>query len=179
MRRKFAHEWDEIIYLFRRILYWFHDVQDRKRALRYRKRFRALLEKAASAHEAIFGEECWSLLSELEGDLDAAIKYRENEIRLVRSFWKLLEKEPLSPDIEESVMKGYHPIDLSHRMILLAILYDDAGRRDDAVRALQESKKLCRERRIPFHGAEILKELTEDRRERVHRLEPYPTSRTA
>src|ERR1043166_6342025 len=58
-RHKFAHEWDEIKYLYYKLIYWFYGRKDRRRPLQYGGRWEELLRAVSASHEAIRGEECW------------------------------------------------------------------------------------------------------------------------
>jgi hypothetical protein len=155
VRRKFESDWDEIRYLYRKVLYWVYDQGDRRRAARFGNRLRRLLRRQVF-HNSIFAEECRSLIDEVNEKLDSAIQHRENEIRLIRKLWRSGKLNPLP----ESVLDKYKPADLSDRLDLLAILYDSAGRTDEAVGVLKESKALCKKYKIPFDGADMLAELT-------------------
>jgi hypothetical protein len=154
VRRKFAHDWDEVNYLRDKLLYWFYDRGDRRRALPYADRLAELLARISADHAAILGEECWSLVHEVNGDLAAAISARENEIRLIRRLWEVSENSPNRAD----VLDGYGPADLSDRLDLLAALYRNAGRLDDALAALRGSRQLCDTAGVPFDGADLLEE---------------------
>jgi tetratricopeptide (TPR) repeat protein len=153
-RRSFANAWDEIEYLYQKILYWFYPVRDRSKALRFCKRLGVLLRTVASNHEAVFGEECWSLLYEVEGDLPKAIKYRENEIKLIKHLWKISRGTPG----EDIVFQQYNASDLSDRLDLLAILYRDAGDLDRAISVLRESEQVCKDAAIRFDGKDLLRD---------------------
>src|SRR5262249_14883352 len=102
-RRRFRTEWDEIEYLYQKILYWFYPVRDRRKTLKYCDRMEALLKKVAANHETILGEECWSLVCEARGDLARAIAYRENEIRLIHRLHEISLETPTW----EVVSRGY------------------------------------------------------------------------
>src|SRR5262249_26052563 len=145
-RRKFKSEWDEITYLYHKILHWFYPLRDRSKALRFCKRLEVLLKKVASSHEAIFGEECWSLLYEVKGDLPKAITYRKSELKLIKKLWKISEKSPS----RDYVLQRYDYSDFSDRLELLAILYHDAGDLDRAIDVLEESKRFCEAHQIRF-----------------------------
>lgn len=153
-RRKFAHEWDEIRYLYHKLLYWLYERQDGRAARKFADRLDELLRRASPSHEAILGEECWSLIWEARGNLDRAIAFREHEIRLIHKLWRAAAHSP----VRDAVLKGYGPDDLSDRMDLLAILYRDAGRLDDALKTLRQSKRLCEEQGVPFDGEATLQE---------------------
>jgi tetratricopeptide (TPR) repeat protein len=158
-RRKFAHEWDEISYLYHKLLHWLYGRQNRRTSQKFADRLDELLRRASPDHEAILGEECWSLIWEARGDLDQAIAFRENEIRLIHKLWRASANSP----VRDAVLKGYGPDDLSDRMDLLANLYRDAGRLDDAIKTLRQSKRLCEEHGVPFDGEEMLQEFQEEK----------------
>ena len=153
-RRKFAHEWDEILYLYDKLLYWFYERKDRPRALRFCSRLARLLRKASPDHYAIRGEECWSLIWEARNNLGRAIEHRENEIRLIRRWLQLADGSPH----REWLLQQCGPEDLSDRLDLLAILYHDAGNLDRALHTLRQSEQLCKANGIPFDGGDILEE---------------------
>jgi tetratricopeptide (TPR) repeat protein len=153
-RRKFYHEWDEIDYLYMKILDWFYDKGNRQKALRYCDRLQALLEKASVEHEAIFGEECWSLICELRGDLVGAIAYREHEIELIKRLHRISVNTPG----QDVVWRAYDYSDLSDRYDLLAMLYHEAGNLAKAIQILKESRRLCQRHGIPFDGDDLLRD---------------------
>jgi hypothetical protein len=167
-RKEYEHGWPEITDLYHRILDAYYEHEDRRRAMRYVPRLEALLRKEAAAHEAIFGEECWSLASEVRGDLPAAIAYRRNEIRLVRRLWKTLPGSP--PDVRKLLLSRHGPGDLADRYDLLAILYHDAGQLRKAIKTLWQSRELCELHGIKFDGKDLLRDyLAEHRSTRVAR----------
>lgn len=153
-RRKFYDEWDEIDYLYMKILDWFYGKGDRRKALPYCARLQPLLEKASSDHEAILGEECWSLICEVRGDLVGAIAYREHEIELI----KRLHRSAVNSPSRDFVLRGYDYSDLSDRYDLLAMLYHDTGNIAKAIRILNESRRLCQRHNIPFEGRDLLRD---------------------
>jgi len=153
-RRKFANEWDEISYLYNKLLYWLYQRQDRAKARSYANRLEPLLRKATPDHEAILGEECWSLIHEAQGNLRKAIEHRENEIRLIRRLHDTAQNSPH----EERLLKDYGYDDLSDRLDLLATLYHESGDLDRAIRTLEESKRLCDAHGIQFDGQDLLEE---------------------
>jgi tetratricopeptide (TPR) repeat protein len=153
-RRKFYHEWDEIDYLYMKILHWWYDKEDRRKAMPFCDRLQALLEKTPDAHEAILGEECWSLICEVRGDLAGAIAYRQREIELMKQLLRISAKSPHRDFIRRN--RDYP--DLSDRLDLLAILYHDAGNLQKAIQVLKESRRLCRRHGIPFDGEDLLRD---------------------
>ena len=159
-RRKFANEWDEINYLYDKLLYWLYQREDAGKARPYAERLEQLLPRATPAHEAIFGEECWSLVYETKGDLPRAIRHREQEIRLIHRLHELSRKAPH----EAFVLKAYGDDALSDRLDLLATLYHDSGHLDKAIITLQESKQLCEAHGLKFDGEDILREYVAEKR---------------
>jgi hypothetical protein len=107
-RRKFLGEWDHILYLYDKVLYWFYERHCRARALHFCELLEHLLKLHAANHQAIKGEECWSLIFEIRGDLRNAIKHREREIRLIKRLQKIGKGTT-----------GYQPSDLADRLDLL------------------------------------------------------------
>ena len=153
-QRKFHGAWDEIGYLRIKILDWFYGRENRRKALPFCARLEALLERTPNAHEAILGEECWSLICEVRGDLAGAIAYREREIGLIKRLHRISVNTP-GRDI---VLREYDYSDWSDRLDLLAILYRDAGDLAKAIRVLKESRRLCRRHGIPFDGKNLLRD---------------------
>jgi tetratricopeptide (TPR) repeat protein len=146
-RRKFDGDWDQVLYCYYKILYWFYSRRNRSKAAMFCRSLEPVLKRVANKHEAIKGEECWSLLYEVRGDLEKAILYRTNEIRLIKKVQRIDPK-----------MKDYGPADLADRWILLAMLYKDSNKIREAIRALKEAKRICTEKRVKFGSADLLGE---------------------
>jgi hypothetical protein len=174
-RRAFANEWDEIDYLYHKLLYWLYDRRQPGRAGRFADRLDQLLRKAPGASESIRGAECASLIDEAWGDLAGAIKWREKEVRRIRRLLDISRGQP-----GEAWIRGHYDWgDLSDRLDLLAILYHDRGDLDRAIRTLEESKQLCRQHRIAFDGQDLLDDYREEKRAnfgRIIRREPQNRS---
>jgi hypothetical protein len=160
--RKLANDWDEIGDLYDQLLYSLYRQEDARQARQFADQLEQLLPKADPTHDAIFSEECWSLVFEAKGKLEKAITHREREIDLIRCLHKISRGKP----DEELVFSQYGYDDLSDRLNLLAILYHDAGDADKAIRTLEESKRLCADRGITFDGKEMLREYSEERANR-------------
>lgn len=160
-RRKFAGYWDEIGHLYDKLLYWLYQRENARRALPFAERLARLLSKADPQHEAVFGEECRSLLYEAKGNLSKAIEYRENEIRLIRRLHHIARNTPSEPGLD-----GYGYDDLSDRLDLLAVLYHNRGDLDKAIRTLQESKQLCEKHRVKFDAEDLLRDYLQEKYER-------------
>jgi tetratricopeptide (TPR) repeat protein len=159
-RRKFVSHWDEIGYLYDKLLYWLYEREDAGKARPYAERLERLLRKADPAHEAIFGEECRSLACESKGDFLRAIEHRENEIRLIRRLHEISRKPPW----DDLTLKDYGYDDLSDRLDLLATLYHDSGSLNKAIAMLRESKRLCETHGIKFDGNDILQAYLQEKR---------------
>lgn len=153
-QRKFHGAWDEIGYLRMKILDWFYGKGNRRKALPFCARLEALLEKTPEAHEAILGEECWSLIREVQGDLAGAIAHREREIELIKRLHRISVNTPG----RDFALRGYDYSDWSDRLDLLAILYHDAGNLQKAIQVLKESQRLCQRHGIPFDGKDLLRD---------------------
>jgi hypothetical protein len=159
-RRKFANEWDEIDYLRDKLFYWLYERGDRGRSRPYAERLKRLLPKADPGHDAILGEECWSLIHEAEGNLPEAIQSRENVVRLIRRLHEIARGRPY----EDFATQGYGHDGLSDQLDLLAMLYHDNGDLDKAISTLQESQRLCENHGLTFDGGDLLTEYLEEKR---------------
>jgi hypothetical protein len=158
-KRKFPAEWDEIGYLYDKLLYWLYQRADVGKARPFAERLERLLSRVASNHEAIFGEECWSLVYEAKRDYPKAIEHRENEIRLIRRLHNIAADAPH----KELVLRDYGYGDLSDRLDLLATLYHDSGDSGKALTILHESRQVCENSGIKFDGEELLQEYLEEK----------------
>lgn len=153
-RSRFANDWGEVDYLYHKLLYWLYERQSARKARPYAERLQRLLPKLDPNHEAILGEECWSLVYETKQNLPRAIEHRENEIRLMRRLHEI-SPQPINKSV---VLEGRGYEDLSDRLDLLAGLYHDNGDLDRAINALQESKQLCEQQCLEFDGGDMLDE---------------------
>jgi hypothetical protein len=156
-RRSFADVADEIGYVYQKLVHWLCETPESAKTRRYAKRIKRLLRRDTTGPRSIFREECWSLACEAEKDYPAAIRHRENEIRLIR---RLHEITPAADRHLVFIAYGYS--DLSDRLVILASLYDAIGDTDRAMKILREAKALCSKHGIPFDGQDILDELLSD-----------------
>jgi hypothetical protein len=153
-KRRFRTAWEQIEYLYHKMLYWFYDRADRRQAGPFAERLRTLLFKSDPTCEAILGASARALLAEFDGDLWTAIRSREREIELLR---RLIEaKAP------PAVKPG--PDDIADRLDLLASLYWEAGDLARAEETLLESQRHCARHGIVFDGQEMLDELRLERK---------------
>jgi hypothetical protein len=151
-------EWIELTYLYDKMLYWLYGRGDRCRAAEFRDRFEQLLDQVAPSHEAIFGEECWSILHELDGDYRRAIEHREREIGLIVKLREISKNTPS----EAYVLRAYGIENLCDRLELLSILHHASGHLDRAIVVLAESRRLAESAGIPFEGEELLHEYLDE-----------------
>lgn len=151
-RQKFDNNWDEIEYLYQKLLYWLYEREDAAKAAAFADRLEQLLSSFDPRHESILEEECWSLIYESKGDVAKAIEHRENEIRLMRRLHELAGDTACNSFALEGRGFGH----LSDRLDLLATLYHDRGDVDRALSLLRESKQLCEEHGIEFDAEDVL-----------------------
>ncbi len=150
----YANEFDALYLEFVR---QFYDKKDRARAKILALRLEKLLATSREFSESIKGEEVRSLIAELRGNLVEAIHSREAEIRKILELHALTINTPAW----EHVSRQYDFSDVSDRLDLLAILYDQQGELDRAIAVLMESQGYCESRKIRFDGQALLKELQE------------------
>jgi len=141
--------------------YWliigFYGYGNKSQALRHCQHLKPLLERAANRHESILGEECWSLVYEVEGELERAIDYREQEIRADRKA--LAQPRHRRLGISSSGITA--PSDWSDRLDLLAGLYHQRGDLGRAIETLQAIGGVMPESgAIEFDGQEMLERVS-------------------
>lgn len=159
-RPKSSNDWEEVEHLRQKLLYWLYGREDAGKAAPYADRLARLLPVVDAAHDALLGEECWSLIYETRSDIPKAIKYRESEIRLMRRLHDLCRDS--ANDSLALQDRGFG--DLSDRLDLLATLYHASGNLDRAIALLRESKRLCEEHGIEFDGDDLLDEYSTEKR---------------
>ena len=167
-------EWVEIQGLRQTIRDEFYERDNSQGCLDDCRRLEALLKQVARRHDNILGEECWALVSEVKGDLEKVILHRLNEIELIKRLRRKSAKTPARAD----VLRENGPADLSDRMDLLAGLNHDAGYLDLAIRALTDSRRLCRAHGLTFEGEDMLRDYRSERRTLSHSHEPSASGRS-
>ncbi len=150
---------DAIHALYDRLVTWLYERQDVRRSLPIANRLEPLLSRFHQKPENIFIEECRSLVCEAKGDLDNAIKHRDNEIRLIRRLHKISQ----GTESEAYALGQYDHADLSERLDILAMLYHGIGHLDKAIRTLLESRRLSASHGITFDGEALLQDYQEQR----------------
>jgi len=149
-----AHE-DDIEDLYIDFLRAFYEDHNRKLAREIAKRLEYTLRAHPQLDGSIRAEEIRSLLAELRGDFDEAIRSRESEIRKIFELHSL----SLNGPSRDFILQQYGFSDIGDRLDLLASLYADKGDIERAVRVLFESKHFCEAHRIPFDGQDLLNEI--------------------
>lgn len=147
--------------LYRDFLRFFYEKEDRKQALKVADRLEVAMLASPDLAASIRGEEIRSLIAEVRGDYATAARSREAEIR------KILELHSMALNTRnwDYVSRQFDFSDVSDRLDLLAILYDQNGETDRAIATLEESKLYCRSHNIPFDGQDVLDELVDGREE--------------
>jgi hypothetical protein len=150
----------ELDALYADLLHHYYEEVDEVRAERIGRKLEKALASRPDFAASIRGEEVRSLLAELRGDLDNAIRSREAEIR------KILELHTLTVNTPhwKYVARQYDFSDVSDRLDLLAILYNLHGDPQRAIAILKESQQFCAAHRIPFDGQDVLDEIERDER---------------
>ena len=137
----------------------FYEKDDRKGTEKIASRLEEVLAVSPDYSASIRGEEIRSLIAEFRGDFAEAARSREAEIR------KILELHALTANTDnwKFVSRQYDFSDVSDRLDLLAILYDNQGELDRAISTLWESRHYCESHRIPFDAQDFLEELEQAR----------------
>ncbi len=164
-RRNFVSDWDELSYLYDKIVFWFYGRQRRAYVHhRFCQNFERLLKKLCPDPSAIRGEECWALLHEVREEWERATEHRENEIRLIKKLQQAAERET-DETLRNALLQGYDISDLSDRMDLLSLAYRHMGEPDKAMEILCESRRLCDENGLEFDGQDILDDILSEKSE--------------
>ncbi|HEV7225954.1 MAG TPA: hypothetical protein VGN42_24830 [Pirellulales bacterium] len=159
-QRKPPPDADEIERLYLKLLRVFYEKPDRKQALAVAADLKTALAACPDFQDSIRAEEIRSLLAELHGDLAAAARCREAEIRKILE----LHSQAVNTASWGYVLRQYDFSDVGDRLDLLAALYDKQGDTDRATATLRESKQWCESHQVPFDGQDLLDELLEARR---------------
>jgi hypothetical protein len=152
---------EDVESLYHDLLRKFYEDADLAGAARVAKRLEQQLVSETEAARSIRGDEIRSLLAELRGDWDEAIRNREREIRRILALHTIQEHAT-----REYICDQYSYSDIADRLDLLANLFARRGDLDCAIETLIESREFCELHHIPFDGQELLDEFEQDRRER-------------
>lgn len=143
-----SNPWREIEDTYFDLLEVYYGKRQKTKAYPLALHLSRLLEEHDPNCEAMLGMAGRCLIAELDGDLEAAIRYRRMQITGVK---KLLDE--LDAAILDAIKMG--PADYSDELDLLAINYLDLGRHKEALETLAESETFCKEHGIPFDGKDI------------------------
>ncbi|EKN90451.1 hypothetical protein LEP1GSC034_2106 [Leptospira interrogans str. 2003000735] len=150
-RKNFTSIWDELDYLYCKILKWFYSsTPNYTKSKLFADRLGKLLNKIKPGPMAIRIEEYRSLVYEVKGDLAGAIRHRRREIKLLKRLLSLSEYPKLSSEL----VGDYS--DLVDRLILLSILYQNIGFSQKAINCLKEAKELSKRHRFHFPAGKLL-----------------------
>jgi hypothetical protein len=152
-----SHQDVETLYL--KLLKRYYEEGDREKAKPLADEIEALLAASPVEAHSIRGEEIRSIIADLRGNLAAAIQSREAEIRKILE----LQTRTLNTPHWSFISQHYGFSDVSDRLDLLAILYDQSGELDRAIATLQESKDYCALHSIEFDAQDLLTELLQSR----------------
>jgi hypothetical protein len=137
-----------------KLVFWLYDRENAARAKYFAEKLKATITESRPRHDAIFVEDCRSLIAEANGDLKAAIRHRENAVALIRKL-HAMSAGKLG---EDYVLSQYGHADLRDEMGLLAGLYLEAGRVKEAVAVMREAKDYCRKHNLEFEDDDLLSE---------------------
>ncbi|HUY91899.1 MAG TPA: hypothetical protein VMV10_24375 [Pirellulales bacterium] len=154
--RQPPHDADEIERLYVKLLRAFYEKPNRKSALAVAATLKSALAARPEFQDSIRAEEIRSLLAELHGDLAAAARCREAEIRKILELYS----QAVNTTSWEYVHRQYGFADVADRLDLLAALYDKQGDTERAIATLRESKHWCESHQVPFDGQDLLDELS-------------------
>jgi hypothetical protein len=144
--------------LYDRLLFWLYERPSIARSRKYAEQMAERLEDDVRQEGTIFLEECRALVCEALGNLRGAIKHRKNEVELIRKLHFMANHKSQKATIHRKY--GYS--DLRDRLTLLAVLFHDCGKLQEARNTLLEAKQLCRSRKIDFEDEDLLAEYTSE-----------------
>lgn len=132
---------------------------EQNKVYRFALHLQRLVEMLDPNCEVMYGLAARSLLAELDGDFDSAIRYRKMEIAGVKQIL-----ETSTPRALELMQMG--PDDYSDRLDLLALNYLDAKEYQAALAVLDESEAYCKQHNIPFDGEAVRADVKKAMRKR-------------
>lgn len=146
---------DDLEDLYLEFLQAFYEDEDHPRSLRLAGRLEVEMARRPDLSGSIRGDEIRSLISELNGDLESAVKDRQREIRKIFELHSLSWNSPSW----EYVLRQYDYRDISDRMDILAALYARMGDYKEAASLLHESRDFCMSHKIPFDAEDLLEDV--------------------
>ncbi len=154
-RRKFAHAWDEISYLYHKTLYWAYARNNYSKARVFVPRLLNLLEKDDPQCIALLGLTARALVFEIRDELEHAVVYRSKEIKTLEYLLKL----------GGAAAEGLDRSDVSDSMDLLASLYWNMGDLKKAQQTLEASRDYCKQHQLAFDAQDMLDDVLAERAE--------------
>ena len=88
-RRSFANAWDEIDYLYQKVLFWAYSRAQLRISRRFLPRLNRLLEREDPKATALLGLSARALAAEVDGRLTEAVDYRIREIKTLEYLLKM------------------------------------------------------------------------------------------
>ncbi len=140
--------------LYFQLLDAFYEQGDDKKSQEIARRFDQEFAARPDFAGSIRGDEVRSLVAELRGDLAAAIRSRQTEIR------KILELHSFAQGTRDwnYVFRRYNYEDIRDRLDILATLHEQSGDDREALQVLNESKAFCSLHNIVFDGEDMTEE---------------------
>jgi hypothetical protein len=135
--------------LYVKLLETFYDRFETLKAKSYALSLLRLVDELDPLSKTLPGTEYRALIAEVDDDIAAAIRYREELVDKIDDF---LKKRRL----EELAMK---PADYSDQLDLLACLYCQSNRLAEAEATVEKSASVCRSAGIPFDGEDVRKQI--------------------
>lgn len=129
-RRRFVHEWDEIVYLNRRMLLLILVRRNPRAARQLVAKLLGLLASVDSNQEAILGQECRCIAAYLVGNFQLAAQHCSKGIRLVKRFLRVARN-----------VRHYMNDSLPMRYCVLAALNELAGKHAAAETAVLAAER--------------------------------------
>ena len=153
---------DDLEELYLDFLRFFYADENIPESRRIAKKIEMQLAQRFDLAGSIRGDELRSLIADLNGDIESAIKHRHNEIRRIFELHSLTKGTPGW----DYVFKKYNYSDIGDRIELLADLYARSGDFDHAINLLYESQTYCASHDLVFDAKDMLDDLHERRQTR-------------
>jgi hypothetical protein len=151
-RRSFEGPWDEIAYLFAKVQYW-HDRGNLANARRYVPRLKALVQSEEDWHLATLGQEAWSYIAELRGDLCSA------SLTLQAAMDSIISHFERNPDPGETGTEALMEKFRAPLYRRLAELYLRQNQPYGALVTLRRAAALCTQMGYAFEATALLRKL--------------------
>lgn len=131
-RRKFRTQWGELEYLCAVIHRLWYAQGNKGRVKKFLARLEKLLAELPPNDMAILREDGLALLSEITGRIDAAIKHRKREIKLMEKLHKDVASRDYADDMKASILVNRDAETLQERRDILQKLQHQTARNGPA-----------------------------------------------